>query len=154
LHCLFCYIFIYLLQICCLLGVQVYTGVRFLSLLEPEDEQGWHARYLHRKKSFSIFPSSVGILLTKLYLGGNYDGIHKLFLPRESLVSDILAGDGNIENLFYGVWTYFHSWACQRNRRRRELFPASGVSSSLYVTVSGLGIFCIPVYWTSGIKLF
>jgi hypothetical protein len=54
----------------------------------------------HRKKSFSIFPSPVGISLTKLSLGGNYDAIYKLFLPRESLVSDIPAGDGNIEKLF------------------------------------------------------
>ncbi len=38
--------------------------------------------------------------LTKLSLGGNYDVIYKLFLPRESLVSDILAGDGNIKKLF------------------------------------------------------
>jgi hypothetical protein len=28
---------------------------------------------------------------------------YKLFLPIESLVSDILAGDGNIEEHFYGV---------------------------------------------------
>jgi hypothetical protein len=41
--------------------------------------------------------------LTKLSLGGNYDLIHKLFLPRGSLVSDIPAGDRNIEKLFYGV---------------------------------------------------
>jgi hypothetical protein len=41
--------------------------------------------------------------LTKLYLGWNYDVIYKLFLPRESLVSDIPAGDGNIEKIFYGV---------------------------------------------------
>jgi hypothetical protein len=34
---------------------------------------------------------------------GNYDVIYKLFPPRESLVSDIPAGDGNIEKLFYGV---------------------------------------------------
>ncbi len=38
--------------------------------------------------------------LTKLSLGGNYDVIYRLFLPRESLVSDIPAGDGNIEKLF------------------------------------------------------
>jgi hypothetical protein len=44
--------------------------------------------------------------LTKLSLGGNYDLIYKLFLPRGSLVSDIPAGDGNIEKLFfYGVPT-------------------------------------------------
>jgi hypothetical protein len=38
--------------------------------------------------------------LTKLYLGENYDVIYKLFLPRESLESNISAGDGNIEKLF------------------------------------------------------
>ncbi len=41
--------------------------------------------------------------LTKLFLGGNDDAIYKLFLPRESLVSDIPAGNGNIEELFYGA---------------------------------------------------
>jgi hypothetical protein len=43
--------------------------------------------------------------LNKLPLGGNYDVMYKLFLLRESLVSDIPAGDGNIEKLFYGVTT-------------------------------------------------
>jgi hypothetical protein len=52
------------------------------------------------KKNFSIFPSPAGISLTKLSLGGNNDVIFKLFPPRESLVSDIPAGDGNIEKLF------------------------------------------------------
>jgi hypothetical protein len=37
--------------------------------------------------------------LTKLYLGGNNDAIYKLFPPRDSLVSNIPAGDGNIEKL-------------------------------------------------------
>jgi hypothetical protein len=41
--------------------------------------------------------------LTKLSLGGNNDVIYKLFPPRESLVSDIPSGDGNMEKLFYGV---------------------------------------------------
>jgi hypothetical protein len=56
--------------------------------------------FLHRKKSLSIFLSPAGMSLTKLSLGGNYDVIYKLFPPRESLVSDIPAGDGNIEKLF------------------------------------------------------
>ncbi len=65
----------------------------------------WHPtdsslRYLHCKKSFSIFPSLAGMSLTKLSLGGNNYVIYKLFPPRESLVSDIPAGDGNIEKLF------------------------------------------------------
>jgi hypothetical protein len=38
--------------------------------------------------------------ITKLSLDGNYDVIYKLFLHRESLISDITAGDGNIEKLF------------------------------------------------------
>jgi hypothetical protein len=38
--------------------------------------------------------------ITKLFLGGNNDVIYKLFPPRESLVNDIPAGDGNIEKLF------------------------------------------------------
>jgi hypothetical protein len=60
---------------------------------------------VHHKKSFSMFPSPAGMSLTKLPQGGNYDVIYKLFLLRESLVSDIPAGDGNIEKLFYGVTT-------------------------------------------------
>ncbi len=58
---------------------------------------------VHRKKSFSIFPSRAVMSLTKLSLDENNDVIYKLFPPRESLVSDIPAGDGNIEKLFYGV---------------------------------------------------
>jgi hypothetical protein len=41
--------------------------------------------------------------LTTLSLGVNNNVIYKLFPPGESLVSDIPAGDGNIEKLFYGV---------------------------------------------------
>jgi hypothetical protein len=52
------------------------------------------------KKSFSRFPSPAGMSLTKLSLGGNNDVICKLFQPRENLVSDTPAGDGNIEKLF------------------------------------------------------
>ncbi len=54
-----------------------------------------------RKKSFSIVPSQAGKSLTKLSLGGNNENEMKLFPPTESLVSDILAGDGNIEKLFF-----------------------------------------------------
>jgi hypothetical protein len=57
-------------------------------------------KILHRKKSFSIFPFPAGMSLTKLSRGGHYDVIHKVFLPRERLVSDIPSGVGNIEKLF------------------------------------------------------
>jgi len=46
-----------LLKICCMLGVQVYTGVKFLSLNEPEDDMGWHARLQpedHEARHFSF----------------------------------------------------------------------------------------------------
>jgi hypothetical protein len=44
--------------------------------------------------------------LNKKYKGGNYDVIYKLFMPRESLVSDIPAGDGNIGKLFFTVYPF------------------------------------------------
>jgi hypothetical protein len=41
--------------------------------------------------------------LTKLSLGRNNLYMTSQFPPKESLVSDIPAGDGNVEKLFYGV---------------------------------------------------
>jgi hypothetical protein len=55
---------------------------------------------MHCKKRFVIFPFPAGMSLTKLCLGGNNDVIYKLFPPRESLASDIPAGDGKIVNHF------------------------------------------------------
>jgi hypothetical protein len=55
---------------------------------------------LQRKKNFLIFSSPAGMSLTKLSLDGNNDVIFKLFPLRVSLVSDIPAGDGNIEKFF------------------------------------------------------
>jgi hypothetical protein len=55
---------------------------------------------IHRKKSFSIFPSPARMSLTKIFLGGNKLYFTSLFPPRESLLSDIPAEDGNIEKLF------------------------------------------------------
>jgi hypothetical protein len=54
---------------------------------------------LHRKKSFSIFPSPAGMSLTKLSLGGKNLFMTSLFPPRDSLVRDIPSGDGDIEKL-------------------------------------------------------
>ncbi len=63
--------------------------------------QSWACLYsLHRKKRFSIFPSPAGMSLTNLFLGGNNLYMTSLVPPRLSLLSDIPAGDGNIENLF------------------------------------------------------
>ncbi len=39
----------------------------------------WKNGEVHRKKSFSIFPSPAGMSPTKLSLGGNNDIIYKLF---------------------------------------------------------------------------
>ncbi len=54
---------------------------------------GWYTV----KKDFSIFPFPAGMSLTKLSLGGNNNVIYKLFPSSESLVSNIPAGEGNIE---------------------------------------------------------
>jgi hypothetical protein len=64
----------------------------------------WELLFMHRKKSFSIFLSPAGMMsLTKLSVGGNNLYMTSLFPSRESLVSDIPAGDGNIKKLFYSV---------------------------------------------------
>ncbi len=55
---------------------------------------------VHRKKKDRVFPVPRGDVTTKLSLGGNNDVITKLFLPSGSLVSDILAGDGKLVNIF------------------------------------------------------
>ncbi len=55
-----------------------------------------------------------------LSLGGNNDVIYKLFPPREGLVSDILAGEGNIEKLFL---------RCTTGVVRRFSFHAGGFKS-------------------------
>jgi hypothetical protein len=53
-----------------------------------------------RKKSFLIFPVPGRDVTYQTLPGCNNDIVYKLFPPRESLVSDIPAGDGNIEELF------------------------------------------------------
>jgi len=61
---------------------------------------GWFKQFLHCEKRLASFPSPAGMSLTTLSLGRNIDVIYKLFPARESVVSDIPAGDGNIANLF------------------------------------------------------
>ncbi len=58
---------------------------------------------VHRKKKDREFPVPSRDVTTKLSLGGNNDVITELFLPRESLVSDIPAGDGKLVNLLLKV---------------------------------------------------
>jgi hypothetical protein len=55
---------------------------------------------LHRKKKVPEFPVPSRDVTTKLSLGGNNDAVTEIFLSRESLVSDIPAGDGKLVNLF------------------------------------------------------
>jgi hypothetical protein len=52
---------------------------------------------VHRKKKVRKFPVPSRDVTTKLSLGGKNYVITELFLPRESLVSDIPAGDGKRE---------------------------------------------------------
>jgi hypothetical protein len=55
---------------------------------------------LYTVKKVREFPVPSRDVTTKLSLGGNNDVITELFLPRGSLVSDILAVDGKLVNLF------------------------------------------------------
>jgi len=55
---------------------------------------------LHCKKRLAIFPSPAGMSLTTLSLAVNNLYMTSLFLLRESVVSDIPAGDGKLANLF------------------------------------------------------
>ncbi len=86
---------------------------------------------LHRKKSFSLFPSLAWMSLTTLSLGGNTDVIYKLFPPRESLVSDIPAGDGNIEKLFLQCAVWFGLWGTMSYLCSQEK-PVPGIWGSRF----------------------
>jgi hypothetical protein len=72
--------------------------------------------------------------LTKLSLVGNNDVIYKLFPPRESLVSDIPAGDGNIKSFFTvycrRVW---EKVICLKMHYAKNFFPCSDFKLSMLV---------------------
>jgi hypothetical protein len=61
--------------------------------------------------------------LTKLSLGRNNDVIYKLFPPRESLVSDIPAGNGKIGKLFLCCWDKMDNFICNLDAKYDVLFP-------------------------------
>jgi hypothetical protein len=66
-----------------------------------ESHSNSQQEYIHCKKAFFDIPvPGPDVTYQTLPGWGNYDVIYKLFPPRESLVSDILAEDGNIEKLF------------------------------------------------------
>jgi hypothetical protein len=77
----------------------------------------------HRKKSFSIFPSPAVMSLTKLSLGRNNLYMTSLFPPRESLGSDIPAGEGNIEKLFLRCIVGNNKKSCKILKIEEQLMP-------------------------------
>jgi hypothetical protein len=83
---------------------------------------------IHRKKGFSIFPSPAGMSLTKLSLGMNNLYMTSLFPPRESLVSDILAGDGNIEKLFLRCIRHACTFLSSERSRYASLYDLLDIS--------------------------
>ncbi len=88
---------------------------------------------LHRKKKVCEFPVPSRDVTTKLSLGGNYDVITELLLPRGSLVSDIPAGDGKLVNLFLRCMERSQgntgSWAKSRGRPGQEKKGVTGSGS-------------------------
>jgi hypothetical protein len=83
-----------------LTGAHLLTTMSGAQSLSPSNVQVLSAQYILRKKKVREFPVPSRDVTTKLSLGGNYDVITELFLPRRSLVSDIPAGDGKLVNLF------------------------------------------------------
>jgi hypothetical protein len=80
------------------LGIFTFRNKRFLERKGVKNLFGQLPT--HRKKKVREFPVPSRDVTTKLSLGGYNDVITELFLPRGSLVSDIPAGDGKLENLF------------------------------------------------------
>jgi hypothetical protein len=74
---------------------QIHAGLWFISL---HDKKAMDRQIVHRKISFDNPVPSRGMSLT-----GNNLYMTSLFPPRESLVSDIPAGDGKSKSFFYGV---------------------------------------------------
>jgi hypothetical protein len=60
---------------------------------------------LHCKKGYAVFPSPAGMSLSKLSVARNT--VIQVFPARESLVSDILAGEGKIDNKTGGFFIFF-----------------------------------------------
>ncbi len=85
----------------------------------------------HRKKKVREFPVPSQDVTTKLSLGGNNDVITELFLPRGSLVNN--AGDGKLENLFFGVSAFV--W-CGCNSKISRLFSRKDTffDSAFFIT--------------------
>ncbi len=102
-----------------------------------ENHQRSSKKYTVKKISDIPVPS-LGVTYQTLP-GGNNDVIYKLFPPRESLVSDIPARDGNIEKLFLqcSVWN-FRIFKKHSSRDNIPLSPLSPLSpdplpTSMYI---------------------
>ncbi len=83
--------------------------ISFLLLLISFHFSTIHMQHYTVKKVTDIPVPISGMSPTKLCLGGN----NLIFSPRESKVSDIPTGDGNVSDLFYGVYCkYRYKTAC------------------------------------------
>jgi hypothetical protein len=80
--------------------------------------------------------------LTKLSLGGNYDAICELFLPRKSLVTDIPAGDGNIEKIFLRCILVSHRIDSKKDKKNHQSTTenAAQIFNKKQYTFQDLGI--------------
>jgi len=83
---------------------------------------------IHRKKTFDIPVLSLHVTYQTLSLGGNNLYMTSLFPPRESLVSDILAGDGNIEKLFLRCIRHACTFLSSERSRYASLYDLLDIS--------------------------
>ncbi len=105
-------------------GTMIYTAKRIRSIYSQKRNCAASVT-MHYTKRLAIFPSSVGMSLTKLSLAGK----NKWFTAKESLVSDIPAGDGKIVNLFIQCVqsTFMCLWAIYIFPRSVRLFSCSRI---------------------------
>jgi hypothetical protein len=92
------------------------------------------ALLIHRKKSFTSFPSPAGMSLTKLSLGKNNSVMTSLFQPRESLVVTSRLGTGNSRTFFYGVGRDHEGENAEEEHFSCLLFSASGWNKGINQT--------------------
>ncbi len=115
----------------------IFTGYYRFETMKPRGFAHWDQRKVRqlvlvyriqspftvKKKFRHSRPQPCRMSLTKLSLGGN-DLI--IPAPRESLVSDIPAGDGNVANLFLQCSLQFSSRRTLRKRTRAGIFKIYG----------------------------
>ncbi len=101
------------------------------------------------KKKVGEFPVPSRDVTSKLSLGGNNEVITELLLPRGSLVSDILAGDGKTHEPFFMMYTSSVLGLCRNAKgfyTRNIIFLIKLIQNPPPFSVHGLVLLYCPMY--------